>query len=78
MKNERTHEERRWWPIAVVLIAVLFSGCAAGTREAAFGPLANGHALVRLVVSEDLDALRHRGSYPPRSTATLAASSPPR
>jgi hypothetical protein len=47
---------RRW--IATALAALVTSGCATATREATFGPLPDGHPLLRLVVSEDLKVIR--------------------
>lgn len=47
-------------PVARVLLALVAllgaTGCA-GTRIATFGPLAGGHALVTLVVTEDPDVV---------------------
>jgi hypothetical protein len=58
MNSKRTREEQWWRRVTVVLVALVFAGCAAGTREATFGPLEDGSSLVRLVVSSDLDRIR--------------------
>lgn len=47
--------------------ALLFAGCAGSTRVAEFGPLADRHHLVRIVVSEDRDLIERecRGALAP-------------
>ena len=54
---------------ALALLALAVSGCAATTRVAQFGPLAEGKSLVTLVVSEDLDVVR-------RECANVPAAGP--
>jgi hypothetical protein len=45
-------------PAAMVMAAVVVTGCGTTTRIASFGPLPGGMNLVTLIVSEDLDVVK--------------------
>jgi hypothetical protein len=60
-----------WRRLPLLVGALVLAGCATSTRTLQMGPLPQGHRLVTLVVSEDLEVVRRECASVPTVGAPL-------